>query len=94
MGNWSSRRRARDRISVNGGDDGTRTRGLCRDSAAGNGFTTTYKHAGTAKRRIGRTRLQELWVGMWVGKAAAEAPALFRQHSSADTNSRRVLRSH
>jgi hypothetical protein len=25
----------------NGGDDGTRTRGLCRDSAAGIGFATT-----------------------------------------------------
>ena len=50
----------------NGGDDETRTRDLCRDSAAGNGFTTTYKHAGTAKRRASRTRLQELWVGLWV----------------------------
>jgi hypothetical protein len=28
----------------NGGDDGTRTRGLCRDSPAFLGFTTTYKN--------------------------------------------------
>src|SRR5271168_2077092 len=34
-----------------GGDDGTRTRGLCRDSSARIGFTTTYRPAGTAKIR-------------------------------------------
>jgi hypothetical protein len=30
----------------NAGDDETRTRDLCRDSAAGIGFTTTYKTRG------------------------------------------------
>jgi hypothetical protein len=44
----------------NGGDDETRTRDLCRDSIAGNGFTTTYKNAGTAKIPASRTRIQEL----------------------------------
>jgi len=53
----------------NGGDDETRTRDLCRDSGAGIGFTTTYKNAGTAKRRASRTRLHELWVGVWVGNS-------------------------
>jgi len=33
-------------LEKNGGDDGTRTRGLCRDSVAGIGFTTTYKTRG------------------------------------------------
>jgi hypothetical protein len=33
---------------MNGGDDETRTRDLCRDSAALNGFTTTQNNAGTA----------------------------------------------
>jgi hypothetical protein len=33
-----------------------------RDSAAGIGFTTTYKYAGTANRRGNRTTPQELWV--------------------------------
>jgi hypothetical protein len=47
----------------------------CRDSVAWIGFTT-YKNAGTAKLRASRTRLHELWVGLWVGKFAAEAAAL------------------
>jgi len=54
----------------NGGDDETRTRDLCRDSLAGIGFTATYKNAGTAKIPVRRTRLHELWVGLWVGKMA------------------------
>jgi hypothetical protein len=37
---------------MNGGDDGTRTRGLCRDSGPLIGFITTYKTAGTAKGRL------------------------------------------
>src|SRR5260370_6828923 len=48
----------------------TRTRDLCRDSLAGIGFTATYKNAGTAKIPVRRTRLHELWVGLWVGKMA------------------------
>ena len=48
-----------------GGDDGTRTRDLCRDRAR-IGFTTTYNNAGTAKIPVRRTRLQELWVELWV----------------------------
>ena len=42
--------------------------GRCRDSAAVFGFTTTYNDAGTAKRRASRTRIHEVWVGLWVGK--------------------------
>jgi len=56
-------------IEKNGGDDETRTRDLCRDSAAWIGFTTTYNNAGTAKLPVSRTRLHELWVGLWVGKS-------------------------
>ena len=48
----------------------------CRDSVAWIGFRTTYKNAGTAKLRVSRTKLHELWVGWWVGKFAAEAAAL------------------
>ena len=51
----------------NGGDDETRTRDLCRDRAGPIGFTTTYNNAGTAKIPASRTRLQNLWVGLWVG---------------------------
>jgi hypothetical protein len=47
-------------------DDGTRTRGLCRDSVAWIGFTTTYKDAGTAKIPVSRTRHRRLWVGNFV----------------------------
>src|SRR5882762_9026401 len=45
----------------NGGDDETRTRDLCRDR--------TYNNEGTAKPPVSRTRLHELWVGLWVGKS-------------------------
>jgi len=47
----------------------TRTRDPCCDSLAGIGFTATYKNAGTAKIPVRRTRLHELWVGLWVGMA-------------------------
>ena len=57
----------------------TSSDGRCRDSAAGNGFTTTYKNAGTAKRRASRRRLLTLWVGLWVGKAAVATSALSQQ---------------
>jgi hypothetical protein len=30
------------------------------------GFTTTYKHAGTARVRVSHTRRYIVWVGMWV----------------------------
>src|SRR5208282_5233399 len=53
-------------LEKNGGDDGTRTRGLCRDSFAGIAFTTTYNTAGTAKVRGSRARHRILWVGLWV----------------------------
>jgi hypothetical protein len=55
-------------LEKNGGDDGTRTRGLCRDSLARIGFTTTYNNAGTAKIPASRTRHIEVWVELWVGK--------------------------
>ena len=54
-------------LERNGGDDGTRTRDLCRDRVAWLGFTTTYKTAGTAKLRVSRTRHRTLWVRLWVG---------------------------
>jgi hypothetical protein len=41
-------------FGMNGGDDETRTRDLCRDSGPVIGFTTTYKTAGTAKSRVSR----------------------------------------
>src|SRR5713226_10088537 len=53
----------------NGGDDGTRTRDLCRDRVAWLGFTTTYKTAGTAKLRGSHIRRRFLWAGLWVGKS-------------------------
>src|SRR5260370_34821134 len=60
-----------ERLNVkDGGDDETRTRDLWRDSLAGIGFTATYKNAGTGKIPVRRTRLHELWVGLWVGKMA------------------------
>jgi hypothetical protein len=52
----------------NGGDDETRTRDLCRDRAPFYGLPTTYNDAGTAKIPVRRTRIHELWVGLWVGK--------------------------
>jgi len=36
-------------LERNGGDDGTRTRGLCRDSLGINGLSATYILAGAAK---------------------------------------------
>jgi hypothetical protein len=69
-------------LERNGGDDETRTRDLCRDSVAWIGFTTTYKNAGTAKIPVSRTRHHLLWVGLWVGKSAHQAPALSRQRST------------
>src|SRR5215471_8812518 len=36
-------------VERNGGDDGTRTRGLCRDSLGINGLSATYILAGAAK---------------------------------------------
>jgi hypothetical protein len=36
-------------LEKNGGDDGTRTRGLCRDRLDGVGFSATYILAGAAK---------------------------------------------
>ena len=56
---------------MNGGDDETRTRDLCRDSGPLIGFTTTYKSAGTAKHRVSRTRHRILWVELWVGEKAS-----------------------
>jgi hypothetical protein len=57
-------------IEKNGGDDGTRTRGLCRDSIKVFSLSTTYKPAGTAKVRGSRTSHDELWVGLWVERSA------------------------
>jgi hypothetical protein len=48
----------------------------CRDSVERIGLPTIYNNAGTAKIPARRTRLHELWVGLWVGKSTAPGPAL------------------
>jgi len=45
---WFARNR-NNSFGMNGGDDGTRTRGLCRDRLGGFGFSATYILAGAAK---------------------------------------------
>jgi hypothetical protein len=45
-----------------------RLAGICCYSAAGIGFTTTYNNAVTAKIPVSRTKLQDLWVRLWVEK--------------------------
>jgi len=55
-------------FALYGGDDGARTRDLCRDSAEPIGFSTTYNDAGTAKIPARHIRPPALWVGLWVGK--------------------------
>ena len=47
----------------NGGDDGTRTRGLCRDSETALGFTGTYRLKKTAQVPAKHAEFQELWTG-------------------------------
>jgi hypothetical protein len=58
----------------NGGDDGTRTRGLCRDSAAGIGFTTTYKTRGDCQTQRKSYKTYQIvgWVVGW--KFAGKVP--------------------
>src|ERR1700730_5536227 len=58
-------------FGMNGGDDETRTRDLCRDRI---GLTTTYKTAGTAKARGSRIRHRILWVGLWVENLLPRCP--------------------
>jgi hypothetical protein len=76
-----------------GGDDGTRTRDLCRESAAGIGFTITYNNAGTAKIPVSRTRHRILWVGMWVENIFPRCPpyAVSLLHISWDAGLRLAL---
>jgi hypothetical protein len=69
-------------LEKNGGDDETRTRDLCRDSPARIGFTTTYKHAGTAKVRGSRARHRILWVGLWVENLPTALSAVLHLHCS------------
>jgi len=66
---WTFVSHARSDLSPleSGGDDGARTRDLCRDRAARLSFSTTYNTAGTAKVRGSRAEQQDLWVGLWVG---------------------------
>jgi hypothetical protein len=52
---------------VYGGDDGARTRDLCRDSLALLGFSTTYRLVRDAEITLSRVRNSFLWVGLWVG---------------------------
>jgi hypothetical protein len=54
----------------NGGDDGTRTRGLCRDRLAVFVFSATYILSGAAKSLQGITRTRMLWVNLWVEVAS------------------------
>jgi hypothetical protein len=49
-----------------GGDDGARTRDLCRDSLALIGFSTTYRLVRDAEIITSRVRSSFLWVGLWV----------------------------
>ena len=58
----------------NGGDDGTRTRGLCRDRVSRIGVAATYKTAGTAKVAVRNRKNQKLWVGLWVGNSQHNSP--------------------
>ena len=58
-------------VKGNGGVDGTRTRGLCRDRVTGLLFSTTYMSAETAKVRQSHVRHRILWVGLWVEKCEA-----------------------
>ena len=51
------------------GDDGTRTRGLCRDRVRTIVFSATYKNAGTAKVAGRNYKNRKLWVGLWVGNS-------------------------
>ena len=63
-------------LKVNGGDDGTRTRGLCRDSVALIGSTTTYNNAGTAKntRKSHKTSSFVGWVVGWKSSVLRGVP--------------------
>jgi hypothetical protein len=57
-----------------GGDDGARTRDLCRDSLALIGFSTTYRLVRDAEIITGRARNGFLWVGLWVEKYCVAPP--------------------
>jgi hypothetical protein len=54
-------------FALYGGDDGARTRDLCRDSAGLIGFTMHYRLVRNAEIITGRVRSVFLWVGLWVG---------------------------
>jgi hypothetical protein len=76
---------------LNGGDDETRTRDLCRDSGPVIGFTTTYKYAGTAKVRVSRTRHHIVLVGIYV---VAEEKILSCLYAGSIAQSCLIKRSH
>jgi hypothetical protein len=64
-------------LRKNGGDDETRTRDLCRDSAAGIGFTTTYKTRGdcqTQSKSYKTTRMVGWVVGWKIVSLASGTP--------------------
>ena len=50
----------------NGGDDGTRTRGLCRDSLGINVLSATYVLSGGCQVAEKDCRNRSLWVNLWV----------------------------
>jgi len=49
-----------------GGDDGTRTRGLCRDSLGIHGLSATYVLNGGCQVAEKDCRNRSLWVNLWV----------------------------
>ena len=68
------------------GDDGSRTRGLCRDSVVWLGFTTTYKTGGDCQttRKSYKTSHSVSWVVGW-------KKAVFRNKRVASPFSRQLL---
>jgi len=72
-------------IRMNGGVDGTRTRGLCRDRVTWFVFSTTYKTAETAKVRKSHVRHRILWVGLWVEKGHGRRIHVLRPEVAAES---------
>jgi hypothetical protein len=63
----------------NGGDDGTRTRGLCRDRVTRIVFSATYKNIGGCQVAGRNYRNRKLWVGLWVGNCRFDTPHGWRR---------------
>jgi hypothetical protein len=59
-----------DFLRFSGGDDGARTRDLCRDSLPGSRFSTTYNTARATQIRGSRARQRVVWIELWIGSQA------------------------